>query len=675
MLPAHCFPTHSKTCLDHLILKTKLQASCYVAETSLTDHDTILFTLEINQKGKILSHHSKKQINYDDLDGDIERLDMSIIYSMDDVDEAVSFLLDSLNKTIENNTRTIKTTNRKLIKKPWITPGVLRCLRNRDKLHQKCKKYPHDDVIRITYKRYRNYCKDLIIKLKCDYEKTILTAAAKTSSKKLWDTIKMVTNTYKQKDSADVLVNKSDPISSVDQVNSYFVGIGKTLAEKHCDHNNASAAHNTKHNPSSMVLIDASCDEIELIIINLKSDCAVGRDNISATFLKRYRKQLVPPITFVCNLAIKTGRFPKRFKLAEIRPIFKSGDRESYSNYRPISILPTISKILERVLNKRLNNFLEENKLLSSSQYGFRSKRSTHDAVHELTNFIALNLDNKKKVVVICLDLAKAFDTVSVPLLLKRLEQIGVRGVQLELFADYLSNRYQRVKIGNYCSHDLPVTYGVPQGSVLGPTLFLTYVNSLCELEIANGKIIAFADDTALLFQGDSWSDVFESAQRGFNAVTKWLTHNKLTLNTDKTKYLAFASRKTTLPESDTLSIVAHHCPRDVDNVNCSCPTLSRTNTIKYLGVMIDDTLSFNPHITLLTTRIRKLMYIFRNLRRVANTDVIKMVYYALCQSLLTYCITSWGGAPKSSMLHLERAQRAILKISCGSYRVFCALW
>lgn len=243
------------------------------------------------------------------------------------------------------------------------------------------------------------------------------------------------------------------------------------------------------------------------------------------------------------------------------------------------------------------------------------------------------------------------------------MEGIGVRDVQLELFSDYLTNRLQRVRINEWTSSDLPVIHGVPQGSILGPSLFLTYINDLCELELPNGRIVTFADDTALLFEADSWSEVYECAQKGLNRVLAWLANNKLALNVDKTKYIPFFLKR----PSGSLGgykIVAHSpkC-RSTGNGCCLCPELSRTESIKYLGVTLDSTLNFHLHIDALSSRVRKLMYVFKNLRHVVDASIMKTIYFALCQSLLSYCITVWGGTAKTAMLRVERAQRAVLKV------------
>lgn len=660
ILPAHSFATRNQNCLDHILLKTKLHAYTYVAQTSLTDHETVLLYLKYKSSPSN-PYSSTTKIDQVGLTKSLTNIDFEPVFSSNDVNFATNYIISSVHKAINLNSKCINFTKRKRIIKPWITPGLLKCLRNRDKLHMKSKKAPNNENLKLTYLRYRNFCNNLIKKLKIEHEKNEL-MKAKNNTRSLWNTINNITGRQQNKSPVtDLLVNHSHPKDAVNNANKYFANVGQNLADRilKLTHNKPYTLHNLQTSLNSFVMLSTDETEVESLIMTLKSN-AVGWDNISANFLKQFKHILVPPLTHVCNLAITNGTFPTAFKKSVIIPVHKSGSRDRVENYRPISILPSMSKILEKIINTRLKSFLENNSLLANTQFGFRTGHSTADAVNELTDLIFQNLDNNKKCLTIFLDLAKAFDTVSIPILIQKLNNIGIRGTQLKLFQDYLTDRIQCVKIENTISDELPIQYGVPQGSVLAPTLFLVYINDLCQLSLKNGRVISFADDTALVFYADSYEYLFKYAQNGFNLVAKWLSNNLLTLNVDKTKYILF-KKKGNLPEL-VQTVTSHNCPNFSNNVNCNCPKLQLVDTIKYLGVQLDYKLCFNNHVDKLTSRLRKLMYIFKSLRNIADRRIIKTIYQALCQSLLTYCITTWGGTSKTILLKLERAQRAILK-------------
>lgn len=257
-------------------------------------------------------------------------------------------------------------------------------------------------------------------------------------------------------------------------------------------------------------------------------------------------------------------------------------------------------------------------------------------------------------------DLAKAFDTVPISILMLKLEAIGIRNTQLQFFRSLLSGRTQLVKINDNYSDELPISYGVPQGSIIGPTLFSIFINDLCNISLYNGSTVSYADDTALTFFGDSWTELQDIAQRGFDTINSWLLTHFLTLNASKTKFINFSIRPASQPKTP-LVLVAHSC---FFTHSCQCPLIIPTDNIKYLGIIVDKLLNFKAHIDTLTGRVRKLIYIFKNLRDIANTFVIRKIYYALCQSLISYCISCWGGVPKTTLKPLEVAQRAILKVS-----------
>lgn len=666
LLPGHYLPTRENSCLDHYIIKlnkAKNSAAIAVLHTSTTDHRMLL--LNISKVSSLTSTRKNKTII--DYEKAIQDLNVNLIdlLQLNDPNILTKVLINKIQKSLKDNTQLVYISRSKRILKPWITHGILRCIRNRNNMQLKLRYNPNDAVLKITFRRYRNFCNNLIKKLKRKYERDQLTKTAQ-NSKALWNTINNITH-YKAAKTPNIqLLNiEHTPIQSVNHVNRYFASIGQTLAEKilqqNCTHTNfdthvASSVNQT----SSFVLLEADQNDVLNVILSLKSKSAPGWDNISTTFLKLAKPILIPVICHLVNLCFNTGTFPNLLKQSIITPVFKSGDGDDVNNYRPISVLPSISKILEKLINNRLLNYLNKYDLISKSQFGFRQGLSTEDAVTELSATVAKEVDKGRKCITVFLDFKKAFDTVSIPILLQKLERHGIRGPPLALLADYLLDRKQRVRIGEVVSEDVSVTYGVPQGSVLGPTLFLLYINDLCNMTIEDGHIFSYADDTAIVFSGHSWTDVKNKAEKGLVMVNEWLKNNLLSLNIAKTNYICFTMYNRTQPDS-MFNITIHKC--NLSSQTCGCSTINKVDSTKYLGIIIDQRLSWHAHLEQLMSRTRKLMWIFKNLRNVASHTLLKQIYVALAQSILNYCIPVWGGATKTHFLGLERAQRSLLKV------------
>lgn len=485
--------------------------------------------------------------------------------------------------------------------------------------------------------------------------------------------INRIANITKKQNSASSLLNLStDPKVSINKVNNYFANVGKSLASNILHPKTLPAKtqifkSSNYVNPNSMVMVNIENTEIERIILGLKDKCAIGSDGISTEVVKSARHVLIPCLRHIFNLSLDSGIFPSAFKKAIVHPIFKNGDRHSVSNYRPISVLSVFSKIFEKILNEKLVDFLNSNDFFSNNQFGFRKSKSTEHAVLELSEQIIKNFDKRLKTVGVFLDLSKAFDTVSIPILLSKLLAIGIRGIVFDLFKSYLTNRTQTVVIDNIKSTEEDLNFGVPQGSVLGPTLFLIYLNDLCNLNLPYCKVTCYADDTSLLIHGRNWEETRARAEAVLTIVMNWLASNLLTLNLSKTLFVTFAPTAASYPPS-SFSITAHTCLNNV-GTHCDCISLQRSTSTKYLGVMINSTMNWKPHIKYTATKLRKLIFIFKSLRNIVDFKYLKNVYFALAQSLLTYCISSWGGCAKSHMIRLERAQRAVLKVIAGKPR------
>lgn len=667
LFPTHYLPTRDKKCLDHCFVKLKAPSKTIVCNSTVTDHSSIVLSLSTGPKCENSSPRFRKTISYDNVIEELSRIDWTVLFKDKNANDATNIFLHKLIVTMKNNTTMTAIPRNKRILKPWVTCGLLRCIKNRDRLHKKLKTDPDNVILKITYLRYRNTCNNTLKHLKNAYFKSQM-QKYKLNIKKQWQCIKDLCYMNTKKTVSHELLNlKTSAEESIHYVNKYFSKIGSQLAnfiiERNSKKSNTMPAHHIAddyNGLNSFVLLATDENEIKRTIQNLKNSNSTGWDGIPANIFKIGINVLTTPITAICNKCFEEGSFPSALKKSVLIPIHKSGDTDDVSNYRPISLLPTLSKILEKLINIRIRDYLQKEKILSKQQFGFRNHISTSDAVYDLTSNIVKHLDAGKKCLALFLDLAKAFDTVSVPLLLSKLTKIGIRGLQHKLFSEYLTNRTQSVQIGDHLSEEENINFGVPQGSILGPTLFLIYINELCNLNLPNAHIVSYADDTALLFTGNSWLEANLNANAGFKVVTDWLDWNLLTLNISKTKYIAFSIRSDGQPPPSTLRIISHRCQQPL---GCSCLEIMPTTEIKYLGVHIDKHLNWKSHIQSLSGRIRKLIYIFKTLRQVCDIGQIMSVYYALAQSIITYCISSWGGCPKSTLITMERAQRALLKV------------
>lgn len=662
------------SCIDHVIGRTKQSINTIIYESTVTDHYSTILEVENDNTRKDNSVNisiMKNKIDWDTIIFNIKNEKWENLYSITDNDMAWNYFTNFIQNQINLHTNQKEVPNKKnTITKPWITPGLLKCIRKRDNIHKQIRNDPNNYLLTIFYKKYRNICTKLIKHAKNKYYSRKI-IECNNDSRKIWQTLKEITHAKQFRSQIDELtidgqsVNFNlDPKTIADHANTFFTNIGSKLASKIQENINC----NTKTPPSDdnpreetykkFTLKEVLMEDIIKEIDSLKERTSPGYDKIPCKLLKSLKSHIAVPLKFLINKSFTQGCFPNVLKQGIISPIFKGGDKTEITNYRPICVLSALSKIVEGILRDQLTTYLDSSKILSANQFGFRQNLSTSDAIANVTDFITSNVDRGNKCLAIFLDLAKAFDTVNHKILLDKLKRIGISDTVLQLFHSYLTDRTQCVKINSTYSRPQKTVCGVPQGSILGPLLFLIYINDLCNLQNC-GQITTFADDTVLIFYAKSWDEVFKMAENGFRIVKNWLDAHILTLNTDKTKFLTFRISNKLLPSHQSLKL--HSCNPLLSP--CTCPSISRVDSIKYLGIQIDDLLKWKVHVINLTTKLRKLVYFFKIVRDILNRKQLKQVYCALIQSSLEYGIISWGSASNTCLEPLEKIQKLILKV------------
>ena len=574
---------------------------------------------------------------------------------------------------------------------PWMTPGLLKSWRRKNNLWKAFKSAkPSLNAARLQqFKLYRNVFNSLCRKAKFLYYSKKFSDCGK-DIRKTWQVINSVLKRSSPAPSippslvvGDVVV---EGIPSVQEAfTSYFANIGKTTA---------SSVRSSQSQPDyksylgppclkSMVLYPASVVEVARIVNSLKGSSSSGPDCIPTMVVKFILPSIISPLTKLINLSFENGIFPSSLKRARVIVLYKGGPRNDPANYRPISLLSVFSKIFEKTMLSRLLAFLEAKRFFHDFQFGFRAKHSTEHACVTLLNFLHTALDSGLIPAAIFLDVRKAFDSLTHEILLYKLSHNGVRGQAHAWFDSYLSGR--TISVDSLSRFSSEVEFGVPQGSVLGPFLFLIYVNDLivavmnqkptvccrlCHPESFNAKknpsfsqdvdtLVAFADDSTIGTVVGTESEMLPKLVDLFERVVLWFDANCLALNVAKSSFLIF-------------SRISLACP-ELTNIQLSRGSLSRPKEryVRFLGILLDENLSFKHHIGLINMKISRSLGILRKLKHIFPGSVLKILFHCLVQSYVSYCPTIWMSTFSSFLKPLsklyDKARRLIQETNCST--------
>ena len=628
----------------------------FILYSSITDHFPICSCFKINKNNEENNKTNFIEVKYrkyseakiDDFKKDICEVDWGLVLDCSDSDLAFNNFFQTFNSIfnfyfpLES-----KKVKKKYISNKFLNDEIKNLIKEKNKMQRKFSKKPL--TYGEEYRKLRNKINKLVRKAKNNYYRNKLNDAV-GDSMGTWSVINEILHRPKiNKTSSKFNVNGnviSNDKDVANHFNNHFISTGEMLAEGVSGGEVSYDYFLNEYNESNFNFVPTNQQEI-IEITNSLSNTSPGLDDIPVKLIKAVINYIALPLCHIFNTSLGSGIFPNDLKIAKIIPVFKKGDKSDLKNYRPISILSSFSKILEKIVYVRILQHLEHFNIIHESQYGFRCGRSTCDAILQLTDHVLKEFDRKSFTVAVFLDLKKAFETVNHAILLQKLYSIGMSELVVGWFQSYLTGRKQSVKF-NDCYSDFKVlNYSVPQGSNLGPLLFLIYINDIVN-SLSVLKPILFADDSCFYHSGDNLKHLIDVINIDLLTIHNWIVANKLTLNIDKSHYIVFNRRK--------------KVPPDINKLFIDKKELNKVNYTVFLGVTLCDNLSWYKHINILTNKINKLKGIIYLTRECLTIQSMKTIYYSLVYSNIIYCNVLWGRSPLKHLKALEIAQKSIIR-------------
>ncbi len=645
----------SKTLVDVILTtNSSLCVDTNVIHHSFSDHGlihTVILSKPrrsscVTNKSVTKTFRSFKDFNVDVFNDDLEKVDWAINDSIP-VDTAWHMFVDKFTEVCDNHVpfKSIRFKNNLC---PWLEnrSDIFDVMHERDFHHNKAihNKVANNDHW-VKYKELRNKVNKMMKEAKREYYTNKINDSA-GDIKNMWKTLKELLPN--KKGNVTTLPNTSEnDIQLANEFNEHFTGIG---AESGQDQHISFVEDTVVHNKFKFtnITVDEIVDELNAI----PQGKASGLDNISSRLIRYAAKSIAPVLCQIFNMCLKQGNVPNDLKSARVIPLYKNGNQDDLSNYRPISILPICSKIMEKIVHKQLYKYFTDNNILYNGQSGFRRQHSTNTALIKTIDKWNVDIDNGNYIGAVFIDLSKAFDMVNHKILINKLSAIGVQGVECKWFKSYLSDRTQCVSINGAKSNPCNIISGVPQGSILGPLLFLLFINDMPEY-VKHSTVDMYADDTLIYVSHTDVNVIEKCLNEDLESIAKWLDNNHMKANVSKTKVMLLGTPNK-ISKVNQINIVMNGT--DVENVK----------SFKYLGITIDANLKWNEQVNNICRKVCNSLGIMRRIKPFVPRKSLITIYNTMILPHIDYAIIIWSNCSVSSIDKIQKLQNAAMRIILG---------
>ena len=628
--------------LDHILVSNSDNiVDQGTIDVGFSDHKMIYCIRKITRKpvlgDNMVYVRSMKNYTKDVLVSHIEQATWDPVLKCNDTDVAWTNFEVIMN-TIIDSVAPSKQCKIKLRSEPWVTGEILENIAARDKylcMFNKSK----DTAYYAKYCKLRNTVQRLVKTAQNDYIADQIDQN-KNDSKKMWSTLKTLGYNNKAQVKSPMVLEVDgevcyDPVTLANHVNEFFVNVANRLVEKLPKLVDLYSAFSDKCKqfylniglaPDMYRLKQVDRTFVLGELLAMKCTKSTGLDNIGPKFLKDGAEALVDIITYLVNMSIRNKVVPSCTKRAKVIPLYKKNNKLDVSNYRPVSVLTSISKVLEKAVHKQVEYFCKTHNVLYSLQSGFRASHSTDTCLLYLHDHIKSEISLGKFVGIVLLDVQKAFDSVDHEMLC---EKIKLTGIDPEWFRSYLTSRKQSVLVNNCMSSELTIKCGVPQGSILGPWCYLIYSNDMSCSVSESCQLIMYADDTILLVSDKCLDNVSAQLSSAINNCYHWLTNNRLSMHKGKTEAIILSSKR-------KLHLTNNFV------ITCQGSEIKPTNEVKYLGLHLDQTLSGERTVNSVVSKCNSRLKFMYRYRRALSENSRKLLTSALIQCHFDFAASSW---------------------------------